>query len=85
MEKGEPTISHINYWDQVAGKIYENSGMVYFAEIKLPSPLLNVAAHWKSSNTEACAKNLSQILASNTDNGEQEIGLRIFVRYCLKK
>ena len=30
--------------------------------------LHNVAAYWKSSNTEACAKKLSQILANNIDN-----------------
>ena len=43
--------------------------------------LLNVAAYWKSSNTEACAKNLPHILANNTDNGGRQIGFRIYVRY----
>ena len=47
-----------------------------------PSPLLNVAAYWKSINSEACAKELSQILANNIDNGGRGIGLRIYVRYC---
>ena len=34
-----------------------------------PFPLLNCAGYWKSSNTEACAKKLSQILTNNIDNG----------------
>ena len=59
--------------------------MVHFAEINLGLPLLNVAEYWKSSNTEACAQKLSQILASNIDHGGRAIGLRIYVRYCLKK
>ena len=36
------------------------------------------------SNTEDCAKKLSQILANNIDNGGRGIGLIINVRYCLK-
>ena len=44
--------------------------MVHFAEKKSdPFPFLNVAAYWRSSNTEAYAKKLSQILANNIDNG----------------
>ena len=31
-------------------------------------PLLNVAAYWKSSNTDVCARRLSQILTNNIDN-----------------
>ena len=50
-----------------------------------PFPLLNVAGYWKSSNTEACTQKLSQILANNIDHGGRGIGLRIYVRYCLKK
>ena len=50
-----------------------------------PFPLLNLAAYWKSSNSEACAKKLSQILANNIDTGGRGFGLRIYVRYCLKK
>ena len=43
--------------------------MVYFALIKkAPSLLISVAAYWKSSNKEACAKTLLQILANNIDN-----------------
>ena len=36
-----------------------------------PFSLLNVAAYWQSSNTEAYAIKLSQILANNIDNGEE--------------
>ena len=36
-----------------------------------PFPLLNVAAYWKSSSSEACAKKPSQILTNNIDNGEE--------------
>ena len=32
-------------------------------------PALNVEIHWLSSNIEACAKKLSQILANNIDSG----------------
>ena len=38
-----------------------------------PFPLLNVAVYWQSSNTEACAKKLSQILANNIDNGGRRL------------
>ena len=44
--------------------------MVHFAEINQPLPPLNVEAYWKSSNTEACANNLFQILANNIGNGD---------------
>ena len=47
-----------------------------------PFPLLNVEAYLQSSNTEACAKRLSQILANNIDNEGRENGLKIYVRYC---
>ena len=47
-----------------------------------PPPLLNVTAYWKNSNSEDCAKKLSQILANNMENGGRGIGLRIYVRYC---
>ena len=44
--------------------------MVHVAEIDhVPFSLLNVAAYWQSSNAEACAKKLSQILANNIDHG----------------
>ena len=38
-----------------------------------PSPLFNVASYWKSRNTEACAKKLSQILVSNIDKAKKII------------
>ena len=47
-----------------------------------PLSLLNVVAYWKNSNSQACAKKLSQMLASNIDNERRVIGLRIYVRYC---
>ena len=49
--------------------------------------MLNLAAYWKSSNTETCAKKLSQIFANNNNNGynwRQDIGLRIYMRIYLK-
>ena len=80
-----PTISHINYWDQVGscksfwkfwnGPPCRNTLALF--------PLLNVAVNWQSSDTEACANKLSQILANNIDHGEREI--KIYVRYFLKK
>ena len=45
----------------------------------------NIAAHWKSRNSEACAKKQSQIHANNINNGGEggrRIGLRNYVRYC---
>ena len=55
--------------------------MVHFPEInQAPSPF-NVAAYRQSSNTEACAKKLSQILANNIDNEGRGIDLRISVKY----
>ena len=50
-----------------------------------PYPPLNVAAYWKSSNTEACGKNLPQILASNIYSGGRGLGLRTYLKYFLKK
>ena len=77
------TLSHINYLDQVNswknlwkicnGPLCRNKSGLF--------PALKVAAYWKSSNTEACAKTLSQKLANNIDNGGRRIGLRICVRY----
>ena len=64
-------------------KIYGNSGMVHFPEINQalsPYPMLQ-----HIGNTETCAKELSKILADNIDDGERGFGLRIYVRYCLKK
>ena len=73
------TISHINYWNQV--NPWKNLWKFWNGPLcrnkSSPFPLLNVAAYWKSSNSEACAKKLSQILANNIDTGGREIGLRI--------
>ena len=61
--------------------------MVHFAEINQTPPLLNAAGYCKSSNIEACVEKLSQIPANNIDHwgGGGGIGLRTYVRYCLKK
>ena len=55
------------------------SGLLHWVAQKhtATSPLLNVSEYWKSSNTKACAKKLSQILANNIDNGERKICHRI--------
>ena len=78
------TISHINYWDQVNS--WKNLWKFWNGPLcrnKLgPFPLLNVVVYCQSSDIEACAKKLSQILANNIDNGGRGIGLRIDVRYC---
>ena len=78
------TISHINYWDQVNS--WKNLWKFWNGPLcrnkSDPSPLLNVAVYWQSSNTETCVKKLPQILANNIDNGGRGIGLRIYVRYC---
>ena len=56
--------------------------MFCYAEINQDAPpLINVVAYWKNSNTEACAKKLSQIIANNIDNGRRGIGLIIYLRY----
>ena len=47
-----------------------------------PFPLLNIAAYWKSSDSKACTKKLSQIRTTNNDNGGRGSSLRIYVRYC---
>ena len=44
--------------------------MVHFAEInQVLTLLLNFAVYWKSSNTNARGKKLSQTLANNIDKG----------------
>ena len=76
-------ISHINYWDQVNS--WKNLWKFWNGPLcrnkSGPSPLLNVAVYWQSSDTETCVKKLSQILA-NIDNGGRGIGLRTYLRYC---
>ena len=77
------TMSHINLWDHVNS--WKNLWKFWNGPLcrnkSGPFPLLNVAVYWQSSNTEACAKKLSQILANNIDNEGRGIGLRIYVRY----
>ena len=78
------TISHINYWDLLNScKNFSKFWNGLPCRNKsVPFPLLNVAVYWQSSNTKACAKKLSLILADNIDNGERGTGLRTYVRYC---
>ena len=85
--QGKAVICHINYWDQVNSwkKVWKFRNDPLCRNKSSPFPLLNVAEYLQSSNTEACAKNLSQILTNNIDNRERGIGLRIYVRYYLKK
>ena len=81
--RNKPTISRINYWDQV------NSWKNFWKFWNGPScrnksgsfPLLNVATYWQSSDTGACVKKLSQILVNNIDRGGRGIGFRIYVIY----
>ena len=77
------TISQINCWDQVTSwkSLWKLCNDPLWRNKSGSFPLLNVAAYWKSSNTEARAKTLCQILANNIDNGGKEIGLRIYLRY----
>ena len=67
------TISHINYWDQVNTwkNFWKFRNSLLWRCKSGPSPLLNSTAYWKSSNTRACAKKLSQILAKTIDNKEK--------------
>ena len=83
---GWPTISHINYWDQLnSWKNFWKFGNCPLCRNRSgPSLFLNVTVYWQISNTKACPKKLSQILAINIENGGRRIGLRIYVRCCLK-
>ena len=78
------TISRINYWDQVNSwkKKWKFWNGPLCRNKSAPFPLINFAAYCKSSNTEAFAKNLFQILTKNIDNWRVGIGLRIHVRHC---
>ena len=64
------TVSHISYWDQDNSwkEIWKFWNGSFCRNKSGPSPLLNVAVYWKSSNTKACAKKLSHILANNIEN-----------------
>ena len=76
------TISQINYWDQVNSlKNFQKFWNGPHCRNKSDSyPLLNVAVCWKSSNTEACANKLTQILANN--NKGRGVGITTYVRFC---
>lgn len=50
-----------------------------FCTFKSSPSLLSVVVCLRSSITEACAKKLFQIIASNIDNGEKAIGLEILL------
>ena len=70
------TIHNLKYltWiietNSIPGKNSGNYGMIHLVEIYAdPSPLLNVAVYWQSSNTKSCTKKLPQILANNVDKG----------------
>ena len=82
----QTTISHINYWDEVNSwnNLWKFWNGPPCRNKSGSFPLFNIAAYWQSSNTEGCGKKLSQIHANNIDHGEMGIGLRIYVRYCLK-
>ena len=81
------SLIHVIEIKSIPGKVFLTFGMVHFVQInqsplpRHPPPLLNVGEYWKSSKTEACAKNLSQTLPNNIDNGTSVIALRIYVRY----
>ena len=62
-------LSHINCWDKLNSrrKFWKFWSDSLCRNKSGPSPLLNVVVYWQSSNTEACAKKLSQILANNID------------------
>ena len=87
LAKTEATISHINYWNQV--NFWKNLWKFWSGPLcrnkSGPFPLLNVRIYWQSSDTEACAKKLSQMLGNNIDNWVRGTGLRIYVRYCSLK
>ena len=67
--KGTELQSHINYRDQI--NFWKNLWKFWNCPLcrnkSGPFPLLNVAVYCQSSDTEACAKKLSQILANNID------------------
>ena len=76
LKGGGGLICHINYWAKsIPGKIYRNSGMVQFVEVNQATSSYSMLQDTtpKRSNTKACAKELSQILANSIDNwGERD-------------
>ena len=65
------TISHINYWDQANS--WKNFWKFWNGSLCRnkpgPYPATQFCSNWKSSNTNARGKKLSQILANNIDKG----------------
>ena len=82
LKKAIPTITRINYWDQLNS--WKNHWKFWNCPLwrnkSGPSSLLNVAVYWQSSSTEACARKLSQILANDIDNGGRGL-VSEFMRY----
>ena len=80
------TISHTTYWDKLS--YWENFWKFWNGPLcrnkSGTSPLFIVAVYCQSSNTKACAKKLSHILANNIENGGRGIGLTIYGGYCPK-
>ena len=75
---------NINYWDQVnSWKNLWKTGPLCRNNLD-PFSLLNIAAYWQSSNTEAFAKKLSHILLNKIDNDGRGVGLWICFRYWLR-
>ena len=56
--------------------------MVHFGEINQAPPPYSMLQY---IGRVTCVKKLSQILANNIDNWGRGIGLRTYVKYCLKK
>ena len=75
-----PTISHINYWDQLNS--WKTSWKLWngLLCIRPPPP-----TPYFSTNTEAFAKKLPQLLTIKTDNRGSRIGLKFYVSYCIIK
>ena len=70
------TIYHINYWSQVDyckhfRKLW--NGPFCWNKSRCSSPLVSVATFWKSSNTKACIKKLSEILENIIGNGGKRL------------
>ena len=68
----------------VQGKMYGNSGMVYFADINWATSTFSMWQHIRRVATmNLCQEiKLSEILSNNIDTWGIGIGLRIYVRYC---
>ena len=64
----------------IPGKIYENSGMIHFAEINhAPSPYSMLQHIGRVATLKLVPRNCPRY---NIDHGGRRIGLTIYVRYC---